>query len=94
MARVFCGYGGIGRRAGLRIQWGNPCRFKSCYPHDEKWPFGHFLIKDMHTDQTLVISVSCTCSKDVSSQEAQSSVQRAASGFGFRDASRQFGSFR
>jgi hypothetical protein len=22
--------GGIGRRAGLRIQWGNPCRFKSC----------------------------------------------------------------
>ncbi len=25
--------GGIGRRAGLRIQWGNPCRFKSCLSH-------------------------------------------------------------
>jgi hypothetical protein len=25
--------GGIGRRAGLRIQWSNPCRFKSCRAH-------------------------------------------------------------
>lgn len=25
--------GGIGRRAGLRIPWGDPCRFKSCLLH-------------------------------------------------------------
>jgi hypothetical protein len=30
-----CESGGIGRRAGLRIQWGNPCRFKSCLSY---WP--------------------------------------------------------
>ena len=27
------GRGGTGRRAGLRIPWGNPCRFDSCRPH-------------------------------------------------------------
>ena len=27
------GCGGTGRRAGLRIPWGNPYRFKSCRPH-------------------------------------------------------------
>ena len=29
--------GGIGRRAGLRIQWGNPCRFNSCLSHFFIW---------------------------------------------------------
>ncbi len=28
-----CGYGEIGRHAGFRIQWSNPCRFEPCYPH-------------------------------------------------------------
>ena len=30
---VFCGYGGIGRRARFRFWWQQPCRFKSCHPH-------------------------------------------------------------
>ena len=30
---VFCGSGGIGRRAGLRIQWGNPWGFESPLSH-------------------------------------------------------------
>ena len=30
---LFCGYGGIGRRAWFRFMWWEPCRFKSCYPH-------------------------------------------------------------
>ena len=28
-----CGYGGIGRRARFRFWWQQPCRFKSCHPH-------------------------------------------------------------
>ena len=27
------GYGGIGRRAGFRFQWSDPCGFESHYPH-------------------------------------------------------------
>src|SRR3954462_4889094 len=33
MVREGWARGGIGRRAGLRIQWSNPCRFKSCRAH-------------------------------------------------------------
>ena len=33
LRRPICESGGIGRRAGLRIQWGNPCRFNSCLSH-------------------------------------------------------------
>ena len=34
-----CGYGGTGRRAGLKIRWAiRPCRFDSGYPHH----FTHF----------------------------------------------------
>ena len=34
-----CGYGGTGRRAGLKIRWAiRPCRFDSGYPHH----FAHF----------------------------------------------------
>jgi hypothetical protein len=29
-----CGSGGIGRRAGLRIQWGNPSGFESRLSHE------------------------------------------------------------
>ena len=32
-----CGYGGIGRRARFRLQWVPPCRFKSCYPHQNRF---------------------------------------------------------
>ena len=32
-AAPVCGCGGIGRRAGLRIQCRKMCRFKSCHPH-------------------------------------------------------------
>lgn len=28
-----CRYGETGKHAGFRIQWSNPCRFKSCYLH-------------------------------------------------------------
>jgi hypothetical protein len=28
--------GGIGRRAGLRIPWSDPCRFKSCRAHQQR----------------------------------------------------------
>lgn len=28
-----CRYGETGKHAGFRIQWSDPCRFKSCYLH-------------------------------------------------------------
>ena len=31
-----CGYGGTGRRADFRCQWGDSCRFEFCYPHHIK----------------------------------------------------------
>ena len=34
-AAVFCGHGGIGRRAGFRFQCRKAYRFESCCPHQE-----------------------------------------------------------
>ena len=31
--QLFCGYGGIGRRAGFRFQWSDPCGFDPHYPY-------------------------------------------------------------
>ena len=33
-----CGYGGIGRRARLRIWYPTMCRFDPCYPHTKTAP--------------------------------------------------------
>ena len=38
IARPACGGGGIGRHAGFRFQWGNPCGFKSRSPHQLESP--------------------------------------------------------
>ena len=35
--------GGIGRRAGLKHQWGNPCRFDPGSEYEEKDVFRHIL---------------------------------------------------
>ena len=66
-----CGYGGTGRRARLRIWWGTPCRFDSCYPHYRKLlefyiPGAFFYISGViftfHRGKTYVtISVTDSC---------------------------------
>ena len=57
-------------------------------------PFFLFSLRVNCLCYTLRISVSCAASNDVSSQDAQRSTQRAASGFGFLEVSRYAGSLR